>query len=142
MTKTVSLETAKALKEARWATKTEKYWQLDREAEMMLGHECPTLCSFVNGEPEPHNFWAGPIIAAPDVSELLEALPHSLGIGPNKINQSLMLYKCHPEGRNKYFAGYADTGTDEKKYTGSIYRENPAEALAALWIELKKQNLL
>jgi hypothetical protein len=112
--KHASLETAKRLREAGWPQNvSEKY-----------------LCAFV-GEcrhllPEPTIHCDH--VAAPDVSDLLEALPYGY------------LYKTD---HGSYRAMFKDPDNVSKvDVPATELHSSPAEALASLWLELKSKNLL
>ena len=98
MTKTVSLETAKKLNEAGW----------------------PQVAGCGFDESFPHD----ECMAAPDVSELLEALPE----------ETTLL---------KAIDGYhVSCSLLNRRPSDVKFDSNPAEALAHLWLELRAKNII
>lgn len=124
MTKTVSLETAKLLKEAGWVQGQEgKVWIVPTPREM-AGTE-PLLFDYDADDKVNEQ------IAAPDTTELLEALP--------MVALSIVLGKQMDEADGKTFWYVHAKQMKERR---KIWRDTPAEALASLWLELRKQKII
>lgn len=113
MTKTVSLETAKLLKEAGWPQDggTVEHWYRPN------GY---LVDRFDYSGTSPNKDYT----AAPDVSELLAALPGG--------KKGIVLFKAE----DGYQVRYPDTDSPAFK------NANPAEALAQLYLALKEQKLV
>lgn len=118
MNKTVSIETALLLRDAGWEQISTWPSYVKTEA----WHLCDgQVGSHDNCRSAGPNLYPGfDEVDAPDVSELLEALP-----GGTKVEKY---------GDEHYYAGHPNTGSDGAK--------TPAEALALLWLELRKQKLV
>lgn len=133
MTKTVSLETARLLKEAGWETKTKDYWYC-QVGGVVVDTEC-------RGEWELRenanlNIGFGEYVPAPDVSELLEALPEGWEY-PIRIQDTNVGKRRVTVGMRE-LKGSVAVGDWKANARG----DTPAEALALLWLELRKQKLL
>lgn len=116
--KTVNLETAKKLKEAGWPQNVGGHW-VDWGDDMT-----PKFNPYPN---ERSNEFCTRY-AAPDISELLGALPFNSG---KDVGLTLGII----EDEKVYIARY---GIRQAPHVDTC----PAEALASLWLELKKKNLI
>ena len=112
--KVPSLETCRKLREAGFPQSTERWWQENLLKGWLL---YPNETMHTNDDARSNK-----ICSAPDVSELLEALPAEWH------GEYLFLFK---QVDGKWDAAYSLERTIES--------DNPAEALALLWLELNKK---
>lgn len=119
MIKTVSLETAKLLKGNGWIGKSGLLWRYDTEienGEFILNDD-------TSGDEEWYD--------APTTDELLEELPWHTQIYKG-TDGNLGQYICHLDARSVI-------GQKETKW---FYHKDLCEALAQMWLYLKKKGLL
>lgn len=146
MTKYVSLETARLMKEAGWNSPTE-FSYLHRIAGWARG--CQTVgCAvyhtpyiladdFVIARTDEADNFRSVQAPAPDTTELLEALPN-----PRNITvANLTLYRCDDNTWEAYFSdwGEGDHAVLNNKVAKGM---NAVECLADLWLSLRKQKLV
>lgn len=133
MTKTVTFKTAKLLKEAGWKQELAHgswYYYIGRKG-LWLVDSIQRL-----GTMTPEQY-----LAAPDVSELLEELPKKVSTPWEAAWRADLTLEADDE---VWKVGYVYIASEEGD-TDLLYSytaDTPAEALALLWLELKKQNLL
>lgn len=146
--KTVSLETAKKLKEAGWVQRTtEQHWyEFCGEMPHKADAPIPGLSKLKRDWDDTEN-WV--CFDAPDVSELLEALPSDLEYKASTKEVSgfdgtrpLNLTMGHTTIDKGYYALYSDPHPANKVPVYYGHGITLVEALASLWLELKKQKLL
>lgn len=131
MIRTVSLETAKKLKETGFGQKTLFCHIYSKrcggEWEVMLSDAALHLGSAWDWDSR---------IAAPTTDELLEALP----IGSDKWTGHYRHLALWPHAVNNWQCAYVLPVGDG--YFGWQESESPAEALASMWLLLKKDGLI
>lgn len=140
MIKTVSLETAKALKEAGFRQEMHFYWRCPTEFAIK---KIPQ--AYANYEPEliaekwsPNPHGAIQPIAAPTTDELLEELPEIVKFFIDCPGASLSIQFTSDR---TYFCYYAKH-LNHIAICHSELNESLPEALAQMWLWLKKENLL
>lgn len=125
MIKTVTLETAKLLKEDGFIQDTYFHYEENpRILEERTDSELPFIL-FVNKSPG-----IGEIFAAPTTDELFEELPSTIWVQKEDKEYRLRLEKMN----NGFMVEYGDKVR--------IYEQSLPEALAQMWLWLKKQGLL
>jgi hypothetical protein len=112
--KTVSLEIAKRLKEAGFRQCSSFYYDTKLNKIAWSGD--------IKLAPADFNYR---YIAAPDVSELLEALP-----------ERTELFKCEDKGYSAWFDPDGPEDVKKHNYSSLHTDDTPADALALLWLEL------
>ena len=127
MLKQVSLATAKLLKEAGWPQSGQNAWMLPTDTSPTGEHE---FVDYLDSQ-----FWASDDFeelepfAAPDVSDLLEALPKGV-----QMTKGLAYGNYYCQDYRERESGAA---LENEKW-----QKNPAEALALLWLALKKEKII
>lgn len=129
MIKTVSLETAKLLKEAGF--KQDTYWYHYEHKRLKEEDYKECKCEGLNHDDVyyPEESWNK--IAAPSTDELLEELPWHTQIYKG-TDGNLGQYICHLDARSVI-------GQKETKW---FYHKDLCEALAQMYLFLKKEGLL
>ena len=128
MTKTVSLEIAKRLKEAGWEQneRTENYFIEHKDGTgVIVSFDSLAYPGFNCCSPSIGNH-TGQHFAAPDIPELLEALPKGVALRKTFSGSG-------------YLAYFSTLENKEAAPTGTGAQANPANALALLWLELNKK---
>jgi len=127
MIKTVSLKTAKLLKEAGFPQETALFYRVDEFGNVFErnANEDPLKMQKVLGT----NIY----YAKPTIDELLEELPESL------IQDGyLAMMKIIRTPSKEYFVTYQSSREDR----GTVENESLPEALAQMWLWLKKEKLI
>jgi len=124
----VSLGIAKQLKEAGWNKDAVHYWVKERglwrlENEKHYINGC-SITKFINDFPER--------CPAPLATEILEELPRFLG------NSGLYELTITHKNYGKYCVSYYDDG-NESSYSEEQFDESLPNALAKMWLYLKKE---
>lgn len=118
----VSLEIAKQLKDAGWNKKTKFWWCL--KGELLAGYEL----RYFN---EPKSYieqFCKDVISSPFATELLDDLPREISINQYPENDSV-----------RYQVGY---NKDKMALQTYRYSNNLCDALAEMWIYLKKEKII
>lgn len=137
--KTVSIETARLLKEAGWKPKTgeQTMFYVRLKVNRAFPFEIrPGYINHVNVDEER--------LAAPDTDELLAALPKWYAIGRTSDGEREWgTWEMLRDTKVASFPGDGVLGArKEMTQTFISFGATPAEALAALWLELHKQKLV
>ena len=148
----LTLETAKQLKESGWSKETENnYWSKNSycpnhpRGQGCLSCEDTDLIFLewlVSGEELESNSRHVYIKAypCPSIEELLAEMP--IGINLNGVDYMFMLSIYPFKGKRKYCVVYEDCDEDSNPdVLASFLDTDPAEAVAQLWIKLKQEGL-
>lgn len=132
MIKTVTLETAKALKEAGFRQETDFYWS-------QLHYSRPNELPKIVHESDCRHKEQRDLFSAPSSDEILELLPHTVTKPGYSQLYLLTLWK---ENANEYHVAYSPLWELSHFEAQTFSGDNPAEILAAMWLYLKKEGLL
>lgn len=122
MEKTPSLETCKKLKEAGFVFSTEKVWPEDSSVPIYR-HDVGMFCAMFPS-------YEGEFFDAPDMFELWLALPEHV------YHDQEYWYL----GISKFTCFFEDYGSFLEVEETKIRKDNPAEALANLWLWVKENH--
>ena len=112
----VSLEIANQLKEAGWVKETEFYWTYSMMDEPKIEH---------NPQPFRNCLESWTVLPAPLATEILEELPEKISL-------------CAFYAKSEYRA----VDNDVHRNASTQVSHNPCNALASMWLYLKKKKLI